>query len=167
MIEYLEYLGGPWYLDGPWMEMFIGWQTYWMLLTNQTQNDLHIIKQCGSLDVLQVCVHLRVGSCKLPFIQVENVVITNSQASCVVSYAAVFVSIFTQREDKKSWVGDYFLPIPLPLCPSNMATPSRDLNEPITLVWNCKKNWTSAKYEEPITLINGPQFRQLRSLIFV
>ena len=43
------------------------------------QDDLHIIKQCGSLEVLQVCVHLRVGSSKLPFIQFENVVITDSQ----------------------------------------------------------------------------------------
>ena len=30
--------------------MFIGWQTYWILLTNQKQNDLHIIKQCGLSD---------------------------------------------------------------------------------------------------------------------
>ena len=166
MIEYLEYLGGPWYLDGPWMEMFIGWQTYWMLLTNQTQNDLHIIKQCGSLDVLQVCVHLRVGSCKLPFIQVENVVITNSQASCVVSYAAVFVSIFTQREDKKSWVGDYFLPTTPPV-PFKYGYSFARLKRTHYIGMELQKNWTSAKYEEPITLINGPQFRQLRSLIFV
>ena len=29
-------------LDSPWMEMFIGLQTYWILLMNQTQNDKHI-----------------------------------------------------------------------------------------------------------------------------
>ena len=35
----------------------------------------------GWSDVLQVCVHshLQVVSCKLPFIQVENVVVTNPQ----------------------------------------------------------------------------------------
>ena len=65
-------------LDSPWMEMFIGLQTYWILLMNQTQNDKHIIKQCGWSDILQVCVHLQVVSRKLPFIQVENVVVTNS-----------------------------------------------------------------------------------------
>ena len=59
------------------LEMFIGWQTYWILLTNQAQNqDLHIIKQCGWSDALQVCEHLlQVGSCKLPFIQVEIAVV--------------------------------------------------------------------------------------------
>ena len=41
-------------LYSPWMEMFIGCQAYWILLTNQTQNELHIIKQCGWWDVLQV-----------------------------------------------------------------------------------------------------------------
>ena len=40
------------------LEMFIGWQTYWILLTNQAQNqDLHIFKQCGWSDALQVCGH--------------------------------------------------------------------------------------------------------------
>ena len=33
----------------------------------------------GWSDVLQVCVHLQVVSRKLPFIQVENVVVTNPQ----------------------------------------------------------------------------------------
>ena len=32
----------------------------------------------GWSDVLQVCIHLQVVSCKLSFIQVENVVVTNS-----------------------------------------------------------------------------------------
>ena len=41
-------------LYSPWMEMFIGCQAYWILLTNQTQNELHIITQCGWWDVLQV-----------------------------------------------------------------------------------------------------------------
>ena len=40
----------PFSLYSPWMKMFIGWQTYWILLTNQKQNDLHIIKQCGLSD---------------------------------------------------------------------------------------------------------------------
>ena len=48
-------------LDSPCMEMFISWQTYRILLTNQTQNDLHVIKQCRWSDILQVCVHLQVG----------------------------------------------------------------------------------------------------------
>ena len=49
-------------LDSPWMEMFIGLQTYWILLKNQTQNDKHIIKQCVWSDILQVCVHFQVVS---------------------------------------------------------------------------------------------------------
>ena len=44
-----------------------------------TQNVQHIIKQCIWLDMLPVCKHLQVGLCKSPFIQVANVVVTNSQ----------------------------------------------------------------------------------------
>ena len=49
-------------LDSPWMEMFIGLQTYWILLKNQTENDKHIIKQCVWSEILQVCVHFQVVS---------------------------------------------------------------------------------------------------------
>ena len=42
-----------------------GWNIYWLetygiLLTNETQNDVQIIKQRGWSDVLQVCLHLQV-----------------------------------------------------------------------------------------------------------
>ena len=91
-------------LDGA----FIGWQTYGILLTNQTQNDVQIIKQCDWSDVLQVCLHLQVTlvlTCK-------SVAIYSSRECCrykltdiialsVLSYVAVFVSIFTQSEDKR------------------------------------------------------------------
>ena len=50
--------------------MFIGWQTYWILFTNNTKCPAHY----------QVCEHLQVGLCKSQFIQVENVVVTNSQS---------------------------------------------------------------------------------------
>ena len=44
-----------------------------------TQNVQHIIKQCVWSDMLPVCEHLQVGLCKSPFIQVANLVVTNSQ----------------------------------------------------------------------------------------
>ena len=44
-----------------------------------TQNVQHIIKQCVWSDMLPVCKQLQVGLCKSPFIQVVNVVVTNSQ----------------------------------------------------------------------------------------
>ena len=51
----------------PWKCLFSR-QTYWILL-------------CGyqtMFDAFQVCGHLQVGSCKLPFIQVEIVVVKNT-----------------------------------------------------------------------------------------
>ena len=48
-------------------------------LTNQAQNDLLVIKQCGCSNAfIQVCGHLLVGSRELPFIQVKIVVIKNT-----------------------------------------------------------------------------------------
>ena len=44
-----------------------------------TQNVQHIIKQCVWSDMLPFCKQLQVGLCKSPFIQVVNVVVTNSQ----------------------------------------------------------------------------------------
>ena len=39
----------------------------------------HIMKQCYWSDMLPVCEHLQVGLCKSPFIQVANLIVTNSQ----------------------------------------------------------------------------------------
>ena len=66
---------------------------------NQGQNYLHIIKQ----SVGQFGDTYRLVTCKLPFIQVEIVVIINTQTLSlfIASYRAVFVLIFKQREDKK------------------------------------------------------------------
>ena len=51
-------------------------QTYWILLTSTKWPA--VIKRCGWFDAFQVCGHLQVGSCKLPFIQVEIVVVKNT-----------------------------------------------------------------------------------------
>lgn len=90
-----------------------GWSIYWLetygiLLTNETQNDVQIIKQCGWSDVLQVCLHLQVTlvlTCKSVAIHSSRECcrykLTDIKALSVLSYVAVFVSIFTQSEGKR------------------------------------------------------------------
>ena len=51
-------------------------QTYWILLTSTKWPA--VIKRCGWFDAFQDCGRLQVGSCKLPFIQVEIVVVKNT-----------------------------------------------------------------------------------------
>ena len=62
----------------PWKCLFSR-QTYWILLTRTVAHEHKMI--CGyqtMFDAFQVCGHLQVGSCKLPFIQVEIVVVKNT-----------------------------------------------------------------------------------------
>ena len=134
------------------------------------------IKQCGWSDVLQVCVHLQVVSCTLPFIQVENVVVTNSQtlvASSVVSYTHIFVLIFTQCEDEEKELHRTLLIPPYHSSCSLMYYHKLLLREGKTNSLKqygiAKKYIEQVKYEEPITLIikTDNRFVHLRSLKFV
>ena len=89
------------------------------LLTNQAQNDLHIIKQLKAVgqksdkfvDIMLVHVNCHSFRSRLLSLQTQR-----HETSLFVSYAAVFVSILTQ---------DYFLP-------STRPVPFKY----ITLVWN-------------------------------
>ena len=89
--------------------------SYWILLANQVQNDLHIIKQGGWSNAWHICGHLRVGSCKLLFIQVEIAVITNTQTllsfflSLIPGRFCRFLFSRNVKTKKKSLIGDYFL----------------------------------------------------------
>ena len=150
--------------------MFIGWQTYWILLTNQTQNNLHIIKQCGWSDVLQVCIQLQIGSCKLLFIQVENVVITNSGTylsflRSLICRSFCFDFHATRRQKKKlcrrllpPYHSSFSLQIWLLLHETK--------TNPLHWYGIASKIWTSLTYEDAITLIIKTDhcFVQLRFL---
>ena len=76
------------------------------------------------------------------------------------SYACVFVSIFTQREAKKNRAAQetfplYHSPLPFKYGYSSCGCGSTRLNELIELVvyMELKKIWTIVTYEEPIILI--------------
>ena len=60
-------------LDRPWKRLSVG------KLVKSWSRLKRIIEQASGLDVWQVCGHLHVGSGKLPFIQVEIVVVTNTR----------------------------------------------------------------------------------------
>ena len=86
------------------------------------QPGLHIIKQGGWSNVWQVFGHLHVVSRQLPFVQVEIVFVTNSQAlrfflSLRGLITAVFVSIFTQCEDKKNCIDNFHIDSNAPCLP--------------------------------------------------
>ena len=69
-----------------------------------TQNVQHIIKQCVWSDMLPVCEHLQVGLCKSPFIQVANLVVTNSQILrflCSLLRSSVYCDFLAMWRQKK------------------------------------------------------------------
>ena len=89
-----------------------------------TQNVQHIIKQCVWSDMLPVCERLQVGLRKSPFIQVMNVVITNSQTlsfPCITYLTQLFLLPFLAMwwRPKKRAVRETTSSLPLLLFPSN------------------------------------------------
>ena len=89
-----------------------------------TQNVHHIIKQCVWSDMLPVCEHLQVGLCKSPFIQVANLVVTNSQILrflCSLLRSCVYCDFLAMWRQKKELCRETTPSLPLLLFPSQGA----------------------------------------------
>ena len=109
----------------PWKCWSIGWQTYWILLTNKAQNDLLVIKQCGCSMLLNVValykfvdayrlIHVNYHSFMSRLLSLKTHL--NVLCNLMCSHFC-FSSHVTWRQRKKSWVGDYryFLPTTPPV----------------------------------------------------
>ena len=134
--------------------MFIGCQTYWILLTNQAQNDLHIIEQCAgwsdvftSLRTLIGCIGALVHWC---------IAIHSSRDCCRYKHTdisflrklicSLFLFRFSRdaKTQKESCIGGYFLRTTPPV-PFQIWLLLHEIKTTHPLIWNWKKKFEKCK----------------------